>query len=87
MKLPPVPFSGTYELRYGISANGNRGMAQIYIGTNPSNLPPQGIPLDLRIEGRSTYLNWKADKDLGSDEEIDAHDKALRNLTYMKAPK
>ena len=87
MKLPPVPFSGTYELRYGISANGNRGMAQIYIGTNPSNLPPQGIPLDLRIEGRSTYLNWKADNDLGSDEEIDAHDKALRNLTYMKAPK
>lgn len=87
MKLPPVPFSGTYELRYGISANGNRGMAQIYLGTSPMNLPPQGIPLDLRIEGQSTYLNWKSDDELGSDEEIDAHDKALRNLTYMKAPK
>ena len=39
MKLPPVPYTGTYEIRYGVNANNNRGMAQIYLGTNPNNLP------------------------------------------------
>ena len=87
MKLPPVPYTGTYEIRYGVSANGNRGMAQIYIGTNPNNLPPVGIPLDLRVEGPSTSVGWVSDTDLGSDEEIDEKDKAMRNLGYMKGPK
>lgn len=87
MKLPPVPYTGTYEIRYGVSANGNRGMAQIYIGTNPNNLPPVGIPLDLRVGGSSSSVGWTSDADLGSDEEIDDFDKALRNLGYMKGPK
>lgn len=87
MKLPPVPKTGTYEIRYGVSANGNRGMAQIYLGTNPKNLPPVGIPLDLRVEGPSTSVGWVSDADLGSEEEIDAKDKAMRNLGYMKGPK
>ena len=87
MKLPPVPYTGTYEIRYGVSANGNRGMAQIYLGTNPNNLPPVGIPLDLRVEGPSTSVGWVSDTDLGSDEAIDEKDKAMRNLGYMKGPK
>lgn len=87
MKLPPVPYTGTYEIRYGVSANGNRGMAQIYIGTNPNNLPPVGIPLDLRVEGPSTSVGWVSDADLGSDEAIEEKDKAMRNLGYMKGPK
>lgn len=87
MKLPPVPKTGTYEIRYGVSANGNRGMAQIYLGTNPNNLPPVGIPLDLRVEGTTTSVGWVSDTDLGSDEAIDEKDKAMRNLGYMKGPK
>lgn len=87
MKLPPVPYTGTYEIRYGVSANGNRGMAQIYLGTNPNNLPPEGIPLDLRVGGSSSSVGWVSDTDLGSDEEIDDKDKAMRNLGYMKGPK
>lgn len=87
MKLPPVPYTGTYEIRYGVSANGNRGMAQIYIGTNPNNLPPVGIPLDLRVEGSSSAVGWVSDANLGSDEAIDEFDKSLRNLGYMKGPK
>ena len=87
MKLPPVPYTGTYEIRYGVSANGNRGMAQIYLGTNPNNLPPVGIPLDLRVEGTTTSVGWVSDTDLGSDEAIDEKDKAMRNLGYMKGPK
>lgn len=87
MKLPPVPYTGTYEIRYGVSANGNRGMAQIYLGTNPNNLPPEGIPLDLRVGGGSSSVGWVSDTNLGSDEEIDDKDKAMRNLGYMKGPK
>lgn len=87
MKLPPVPYTGTYEIRYGVSANGNRGMAQIYLGTNPNNLPPVGIPLDLRVGGGSSSVGWVSDANLGSDEEIDEKDKAMRNLGYMKGPK
>lgn len=87
MKLPPVPYTGTYEIRYGVSANGNRGMAQIYLGTNPNNLPPVGIPLDLRVGGSSSSVGWVSDTNLGSDEAIDELDKAMRNLGYMKGPK
>ena len=87
MKLPPVPYTGTYEIRYGINANGNRGMAQIYVGTNPNNLPAVGIPLDLRIDGNNAFVGWKSDADLGSVEAIDELDKQMRNNGYMKGPK
>ncbi|MBO7660553.1 MAG: fasciclin domain-containing protein, partial [Bacteroidaceae bacterium] len=87
MKLPPVPYTGTYEIRYGINANGNRGMAQIYVGTNPNNLPAIGIPLELRIDGNNAFVGWKSDADLGSEEAIDELDKQRRNNGYMKGPK
>lgn len=87
MKLPPVPYTGTYEIRYGINANGNRGMAQVYVGTNPNNLPAIGIPLDLRISGNSPLVGWKSDAELGSDEAINELDKQMRNNSYMKGPK
>ena len=87
MKLPPVPYTGTYEIRYGINANSNRGMAQVYIGTNPNNLPAIGIPLDLRILGSSSLIGWTSDDDLGSDDAINEFDKQMRNNGYMKGPK
>lgn len=89
MKLPPVPYTGTYELRYGINSNDNRGMAQVYIGTNPNNLPAIGIPLDLRQSSGcvKTATGWSADKDLGTADAINENDKAMRNLGFMKGPK
>jgi len=88
MKLPPVPYTGTYELRYGINANDNRGMAQIYIGKNPNNLPAVGIPIDLRASsGTSTSATgWVKDdtKDAEANAEVD---KSMRNLGFMKGPK
>ena len=87
MKLPPVPYSGTYEIRYGVNANSNRGMAQVYIGTNPNNLPAIGIPLDLRIEGDNAFVGWKSDAALGSEDAISDFDKQLRLNGYMKGPK
>jgi hypothetical protein len=87
MKLPPVPYTGTYELRYGINANNNRGMAQVYIGKNPNNLPAIGIPLDLRSSSGTNpnATGWVED---GTDEATNAeNDKAMRNLGFMKGPK
>ncbi len=85
MKLPPVPFTDTYEIRYGLNINGNRGMAQVYFGENPNNLPAIGIPLDLRLSDVAV-TGWVSDEGLGEDE-IEENDKAMRNNGYMKAPK
>ena len=87
MKLPPVPYTGTYEIRYGINANGNRGMAQVYIGQNPNNLAAVGIPLDLRIGGADPSVGWQSDASLGTDDDIEELDKAMRNNGYMKGPR
>lgn len=87
MKLPPVPYTGTYEIRYGIWANDKRGMAQIYLGKNWHNLPAVGIPIDLRdtsVEPSTT--GWVSD-DNQSEESINEITKTMRNLGYMKGPK
>lgn len=86
MKLPPVPQTGTYEIRYGINSNDNRGMAQIYIGKNMYNLAAVGIPLDLRMRD-VIVTGWVSDSELGSNDAIEENDKAMRNNGYMKAPK
>lgn len=86
LKLPPVPQTGTYEIRYGINANGNRGMAQIYIGENKYNLAAVGIPLDLRMSD-VVVTGWVNDATLGTNDAIEENDKAMRNNGYMKGPK
>lgn len=85
LKLPPVPQGGTYEIRYGINANDNRGMAQIYIGDNMYDLAAVGIPLDLRMRDPAV-TGWVSDAGLSSDA-IEEYDKAMRNNGYMKGPK
>lgn len=89
MKLPPVPYSGVYEIRYGINSNQNRGMAQVYIGTNKNNLPAIGIPLDLRdLSGCSvSNTGWVAEGDLKDEFDIQENTKSMRNLGFMKGPK
>ncbi|MBO5181615.1 MAG: fasciclin domain-containing protein [Paraprevotella sp.] len=60
VKLPPVPFFDDWEIRYGIQANGSRGMCQVYFGQTskepganetPIGLVAKNIPLDLRMSG------------------------------------
>ena len=89
-KLPPVPRKGTYEVRYKVLANGNRGVAQIYFGTNPNNLPVAGIPLNLTLSCKNTadaaLIGWKDDD--AEDDDFNAEiDKQMRNNGFMKAPK
>lgn len=87
--LPPVPRRGTYEVRYKVLANGNRGIAQIYFGTDPDNLPVAGIPIDLTMGFNSTrgvrQTGWEDDSK--EDDDYNAEiDKRLRNNGYMKGP-
>ncbi|MBQ0046557.1 MAG: fasciclin domain-containing protein [Prevotellaceae bacterium] len=92
MKLPPVPYTGTYEIRYGVWANNNRGMAQIYLGKNPNNLPAIGIPIDLRNSGTNpSSTGWVAESTItpvGSDSTaLYENQKTMRNMGFMKGSK
>ncbi len=81
-KLPPVPRRGTYEFRYEVLANGNRGVAQVYFGTDPNNLPVAGIPLDLTMRSDNPLTGWANDTE---DDDYNAEvDKRMRNNGFMK---
>lgn len=84
MKLPPVPFEGTWEIRWAVPTFSNRGMAQLYIGTNPQNLIAVGLPLDLRLSPSNPSIGWEEDTD--DESHNDENDKAMRNHGYMKPP-
>ncbi len=84
LKLPPVPFEGTYEIRWGAPSNSSFGMAQLYLGTDPNNLTAIGLPLDLRVPPSDPGIGWEED----TEDELHniANDKAMRNHGYMKPP-
>ncbi|MBQ9558883.1 MAG: fasciclin domain-containing protein [Bacteroidaceae bacterium] len=92
-RLPPVPKRGTYEIRYKVLANSDRGVCQIYFGTDPGNLVIAGIPMDLTIGGlihysssgeRPSISGWLEDTE---DDEYNALiDKKMRNNGFMKGP-
>ena len=92
MRLPPVP-DGTYELRIGYTANGNRGMLQFYLGRSSelTSMQALDIPLDMRFvpapgsdgtpDTRTGWILWTNTDDQGV--ESDAN---MRNLGYMRGP-
>ena len=91
-RLPPVP-DGTYELRVGYTANGNRGMLQFYLGSSSelTSMKALDIPLDMRIvpvnnsdltpDVNTGWCDWNGCEDRGV--ESDAN---MRNLGYMRGP-
>ncbi len=94
MRLPPVPRSGVYELRYSVTSGSSlRSIVQFYWGDNRDKLAPTGIPMDLRIGGREkrtsngtfpSSMGWESDTD---DDDYNAEvDKRLRTNGYMKGP-
>lgn len=100
-RLPPVPRSGTYEIRYLVGAGSQyRGLCQVYFGESNSatefpldNMVAQGIPLDLRMGGlvRSTpsgsYPSIVGWEEDTSDDDYNAEvDKKMRSNGFMKAP-
>jgi len=88
LKLPPVPHDGTWELRLSYRGYEGCGVVQNYVGDNPSNLMPCGIPTDLRKSAaENPNILWKPDDDFKGDTvAIEAYDKAMHNRGYMKGP-
>lgn len=83
-RLPPVPFEGTYEIRWSVPTYDNRGMAQLYLGKNKNNLSPIGLPLDLRLSPYNPAIG--CDTDTEDEDHNDENDKAMRNHGYMRPP-
>lgn len=89
LRLPPVPKSGEYELRYKVIATAARGIVQVYFGTNKDALQPAGLPINL-TKTCSDYLrdnlSWSYISDTGKDEyELQVVDNELREHNVMKA--
>jgi len=81
--LPPVPRRGTYEIRYRVLSNENRGVAQLYFGSDPGNLPVTGIPVDLTMGGEDPRTGWQPDSE--DDDEYNAEiDKQMHAKGFMK---
>ena len=81
-KLPPVPRRSTYELRYDVLPNGDRGIQQFYFGEDPNKMPAAGIPVNLTRNIKDMNVGWE--KDSGDDDYDAEVDKRLRNNGVMK---
>ena len=95
LTLPPVPYDGTYEIRYAVSGNPERGMCQVYFGEKGTTLAPVDVPMDLRMPyagpggtGGLTVLNvgWEVENkdDPAYNEEVA---KNLRNNGWVRGPR
>jgi uncharacterized surface protein with fasciclin (FAS1) repeats len=76
LRLPPVP-AGTYEIRFGYTANYLRGILQFYVDGEP-----QGIPLNMKRMGTDPVIGWLPEP--STEDEKSELDKMLRNRGYMK---
>ena len=85
LRLPPVPISGTYEIRMGVSTESPwRGICQVYYGEDKYALAPAGIPVNMGLGGTDPLLRWETDTD---DDDRNAEvDKQMRNNGFMKGP-
>ena len=81
LRMPPVP-AGTYEVRFGYTANGNRGILQFYVDDDNGIIQPRGIPLNMKKDATDPSIGWVGD-DQTQDNGIEM-DKMLRNRGYMK---
>ncbi len=80
MITPPVP-PGTYEIRFGFVATGNRGAAQLYWDGVPT-----GIPLDLRKTASHHSIGYVTPGSDTNDPDGFENDRSMRNRGFMKAP-
>lgn len=89
-RLPPIPYSGDWQVRLGFCAIETRGVMQVYFDG-----VPQGIPLDMtKYLNSDLYLGdrFKSDETLAeydklSDEEKAEEQKVLKNLGAYRSPR
>ncbi len=84
-RLPPVPYSGEWQVRLGYSITQTRGVAQIYFDD-----VPQGIPLDMRKQLdhetiMGTAFSEKSYTEMTAEERAEDQ-KALKNKGYYRGP-
>ncbi|MBQ7461646.1 MAG: hypothetical protein IJS63_05245 [Bacteroidaceae bacterium] len=92
LRLPPVPQDGTYELRMATQSGGTyRGTFQIYFGTDQSNLPELGWPVDFRQSANqlntkngnvTSYIGYEEDTDDDMYDQL--RDYELHEQGFMK---
>lgn len=87
IKLPPVPKDGTYEIRFGYTANGKRTVVQFYIGTSSdrSTMVPIDIPLNQNEDPKGTEIGW-TNPTTDDDGTGAAVDKSMHNRGWMRGP-
>ena len=82
-RLPPVPYSGEWQVRLGFCALDTRGIAQIYFDDIP-----QGIPLDMRVFLNDERVMGTDFNEVSytamTDEEKAEDQKALKNKGYYR---
>lgn len=91
-RLPPVPYTGDWQVRLGFCALGTRGVMQTYFDG-----VPQGIPLDMTKNLNSDLYIGDAfgstdegsvsDYDSKSDEDKAQEQKLMKNLGAYRAPR
>ena len=89
-RLPPVPYTGDWQVRLGFCAIETRGVMQVYFDG-----VPQGIPLDmtkyldsdLYIGDRFEFDETCAKYDAMSDEDKAEEQKVLKNLGAYRSPR
>lgn len=89
-RLPPVPYSGEWQIRLGFCARPNAGIAQVYF-----NGVPQGEPIDLQLYLDDESIlgvndrgqaNFNYDYQYMTTEEKIAEQKLLKEKGYYRAP-
>ncbi len=89
-RLPPIPYSGDWQIRLGFCAIETRGVMQVYFDG-----VPQGIPLDMtKYLNSEMYIGDRFVTDEGpgaydkmTDEEKAEEQKLLKNLGAYRAPR
>ena len=89
-RIPPVPYSGEWQLRLGFAPLETRGVMQVYFDGIP-----QGIPLDMiKILSDEMYLGDRATEDADlknykntSTEDLASEQKLLKNLGAYRGPR
>lgn len=84
-RLPPIPFSGDWQVRLGFCSIPTRGITQIYFDG-----VPQGIPLDMTKDLNTDYYigdRYNTNYDDLTDEEKAEEQKILKNLGAYRGPK
>jgi len=89
-RIPPVPYSGDWQLRLGFCAIPTRGVMQVYFDGVPQGIPldmTKGLDSEFYLGDRFVVDETPAKYDAMSDEEKAEEQKILKNLGAYRGPR